>query len=126
MSTFRDVVARMAVDAEFARHARANPDEVARHYGLTADEADRLRGLAVAEAGEGPAALGARLSKSGIGTGGLAGLLGETPEPDPSFHLGLTDPIDPGLLELDPSFPLDPITPPFTLPPDILIDPDLF
>jgi hypothetical protein len=83
MHTFRDVIARMAVDAEFARHARAHPDEVARSYGLTAEETQKLQGLADAGAGTGPAALGARLSKSGIGTGGVVSLLGVIGEPPP-------------------------------------------
>lgn len=77
MSSFRDVIARMAVDAEFARYARANPDDVARSYNLTTAEASRLRELADAPAGTGPVALGARLSKSGIGSGGLASALAE-------------------------------------------------
>jgi len=61
----------MAVDSEFARHARANPDRVAKEHGLTAEEAAKLRSLADAGSG-GPMALGARLSKSGFGTSGLA------------------------------------------------------
>ncbi|WP_027341813.1 hypothetical protein [Hamadaea tsunoensis] len=72
MSQFRDVIARMAVDAEFARHARSHPDQVAGEYGLTFDETEKLRGLADASAVSGPTALGVRLSKSGITTGGLA------------------------------------------------------
>lgn len=63
MSQFRDLIARMAIDAEFARHARAHPDQVAQQYGLTNDEADQLRGLADASDVAGPVALGARLSK---------------------------------------------------------------
>ena len=70
MSQFRDLIARMAVDPEFARHTRANPDRVARQYGLTPEETEQLRGLADASSAAGPTALGARLSKSGIGTGG--------------------------------------------------------
>ncbi|MBV1849941.1 hypothetical protein [Catellatospora tritici] len=106
MSQFRDLIARMAVDPEFARHARANPEAVAAQYGLTPDETEQLRGLADASAGAGPTALGARLSKSGIGTGGLAGLL-ETP------HFQLPDP--------EP----DPISPPFDihLPQGVIVDP---
>lgn len=77
MSALRDVIARMAVDSEFARHARANPDQVAREHGLTAEEAAKLRGLADAGSGGGPMALGARLSKSGFGTGGLAAAAAE-------------------------------------------------
>jgi hypothetical protein len=77
MSKFRDVIARMAVDSEFARRARANPDQVAREHRLTADETAKLRGLADARSGTGPTALEARLSKSGIGSGGLGGVVTE-------------------------------------------------
>src|SRR2546428_5601932 len=42
MSNFRDLIARMAIDPEFARHARANPDAVARQYHLNADESQQL------------------------------------------------------------------------------------
>ena len=72
MSRFRDLVARMAVDPEFARYVRANPQDVARSYFLTPDEAEKLRGLTDAQTGTGPSALGARLSKSGI-TAGVVG-----------------------------------------------------
>jgi hypothetical protein len=65
MSQFRDLIARMAIDAEFARHARSHPDQVARQYGLSSDEADQLRGLADAADAAGPTALGVRLSKMG-------------------------------------------------------------
>src|SRR5688572_6988996 len=65
MSNFRDLIARMAIDAEFARHARANPDAVARQYQLSQQESEQLRGLADAAASAGPTALGARLSKMG-------------------------------------------------------------
>jgi hypothetical protein len=65
MSNFRDLIARMAIDAEFARHTRANPDAVARQYRLSPDESEQLRGLADAAASAGPTALGARLSKMG-------------------------------------------------------------
>src|SRR5215217_6327786 len=95
MSQFRDVIARMAVDAEFARHARSHPDQVASEYGLSSEETYRLRGLADASAGTGPQALGVRLSKSGVTTGGLAAMLaggGGTPDlPDadhgPDLHI---------------------------------------
>ncbi|MDI1460108.1 hypothetical protein QEZ54_03925 [Catellatospora sp. KI3] len=116
MSQFRDLIARMAVDPEFARHARANPEAVAAQYGLTPDETEQLRGLADASAGAGPTALGARLSKSGIGTGGLAGLL-ETPHfepPDPGLdviHLPpgvIVDPVHPDP-PIHPLFPIGPI-----------------
>lgn len=79
MHTFRDVIARMAVDVEFARHARAHPDEVGRTFGLTAEEVQKLRGLADAQADAGPTALGARLSKSGIGSGAFASAVAGTP-----------------------------------------------
>jgi hypothetical protein len=65
MSNFRDLIARMAIDAEFARHARANPDAVARQFHLSHGESEQLRGLADAAASAGPTALGARLSKMG-------------------------------------------------------------
>ncbi len=96
MSTFRDVVARMAVDPEFARHARAHPEHVARTYRLTDDEAGKLRGLADAQAGTGPMALGARLSKSGIGAGALSPLadLAGGVEVTPMPVLAPTDPPD--------------------------------
>jgi hypothetical protein len=100
MSSFRDVIAAMAVDPEFARHARANPDAVARQFGLSTDEADRLRELADAAAAQGPAALGARLSKSGIGTGGLAGLV-EGPDGELTLQAPQPDVITPIDLPLD-------------------------
>jgi hypothetical protein len=106
MSRFRDLVARMAIDGEFARHARSHPDDVARQYGLTAEEARKLRGLAQAQAGGGPMALGARLSKSGVGSGVIGTLAVESPDPqqlvlDPEPHQQLViDP--PQQLVLDP------------------------
>lgn len=72
MSNFRDLIARMAIDPEFARHTRANPDAVARQYQLSSQESEQLRGLADAAASAGPTALGARLSKMG----GLGAMLG--------------------------------------------------
>jgi hypothetical protein len=80
MSQYRDLIARMAVDAEFAAYARAHPDEVSTRYGLTLDETQQLRGLADAAASAGPTALGARLSKSGISTGLLGGFMVGHPE----------------------------------------------
>lgn len=74
MSRFPEVVERMAIDPEFAAHARANPDEVTAEYGLSPDEAAQMLSLTDAAAG-GPTELDQRLSKSGIGSGGLAGLL---------------------------------------------------
>lgn len=137
MSQFRDLIARMAVDPEFARHTRANPDDVARQYGLTPEETEQLRGLADASASAGPTALGARLSKSGIGTGGLAGVLAspglvldlpaDTPlepphVPFPPLHDLNIPPIDP-----DPDPPPPPPFPPLHLPPfpGVLDVPDL-
>lgn len=104
MSRFRDLVARMAIDGEFARHVRSHPDDVARQYGLTAEETGKLRGLAQARAGGGPMALGARLSKSGVGSGILGTLAVEPPEPQhlamvPPEHLAL---VPPEQLVLDP------------------------
>jgi hypothetical protein len=87
MSQFRDVIARMAVDAEFARHARSHPDQVANEYGLSAEETSRLRGLADASAGTGPQALGVRLSKSGVTTGGLASMVAGGHPGVPDLHL---------------------------------------
>jgi hypothetical protein len=58
MSQYRDLIARMAVDAEFAQHARSHPDVVAAQYGLSADEAQQLRGLADASTSAGPTAPG--------------------------------------------------------------------
>ncbi len=45
MSRFRDLVARMARDPEFARYVRANPQDVARSYFLSPDEAEMMRRL---------------------------------------------------------------------------------
>jgi hypothetical protein len=107
MSRFRDVIARMAVDSEFARHARANPEHVAKEHGLTVEEAAKLRGLADARSGTGPMALGARLSKSGFGTGGLGGmaaeLIGSQAEEDPlQMELVEPEPLQMELVEPEP------------------------
>jgi hypothetical protein len=121
MHTFRDVIARMAVDAEFARHARAHPDEVARSYGLTAEETQKLQGLADAGAGTGPAALGARLSKSGIGTGGVAsllGMIGELPPPPPAGGTSAGDAVEMYGFNPQPEPPGDPGFTPDPPPPD--------
>jgi hypothetical protein len=127
MSQYRDLIARMAVDAEFAVHARAHPDEVAAQYGLTPDETQQLRGLADAAASAGPIALGARLSKSGISTGLLTGFVvaqpdvvntGEVYKPafDPLAPSGFLDDIlgNNGLEVIDD--PYEPPKPPFELP----------
>lgn len=87
MSGIRDVIARMATDAAFAEHVRSHPEEVAQQYGLSAEELTKVRGLAATEPGTGPSALGPRLSKSGIGAGGMVSLLasiGELPEQVPA------------------------------------------
>jgi hypothetical protein len=100
MSNFRDLIARMAIDAEFARHARANPDAVARQYRLSPDESEQLRGLADAAASAGPTALGARLSKMGglISSNLVAG-----------FHAEPVSPgvLDPGVIHINPDI-IDP------------------
>ena len=75
MSGIRDVVARMAADAAFAEHVRSHPDEVAQQYGLSTDEIEKVLALADAESPAGPAPLGQRLSRSGIGAGGMLSLL---------------------------------------------------
>ncbi|MEV4411273.1 hypothetical protein [Catellatospora sp. NPDC049609] len=80
MSRFPEVIERMATDPEFAAHARAHPDEVMREYGLSPDEADQMAALTDATSG-GPSELDQRLSKSGIGSGGLAGLLAALDKP---------------------------------------------
>lgn len=74
MSRFPEVVERMAIDPEFAAHARTNPAEVSAEYGLSPEEAAQMLTLTDAGSG-GPTELDQRLSKSGIGSGGLAGLL---------------------------------------------------
>jgi hypothetical protein len=75
MSQLREVITRMAVDPEFADLVRSNPDGVAAEYGLTADETAQVLALTDAPATDGPETLDTRLSKSGIGSGGVAGLL---------------------------------------------------
>ncbi|MBV1854499.1 hypothetical protein [Catellatospora tritici] len=92
MSRFPEVVERMATDPEFAAHARTSPDEVAEQYGLSPDEATQMQALTDAT-GAGPTALDTRLSKSGIGSGGLAGLLAaagdkKDDDDDPTRPLG--------------------------------------
>lgn len=100
MSNFRDLIARMAIDPEFARHARANPDAVARQYHLDSDESEQLRGLADAAASAGPMALGARLSKMG----GIisSSLISHFQATDPISPLS---PIDPGSIHITPIDP---------------------
>ena len=133
MSNFRDLIARMAIDAEFARHARANPDAVARQYHLSHDESEQLRGLADAAASAGPTALGARLSKmGGITTAALSGPFFTPLDTDHDGVIDLLDsdddndgipdatdskPLVPNLLIAEPHLPTGPIV---TLDPDIL------
>jgi hypothetical protein len=134
MSNFRDLIARMAIDAEFARHARANPDAVARQYHLSHDESEQLRGLADAAASAGPTALGARLSKmGGITSAALTGPFFTGPDTDGDGIIDLFDtdddndgipdatdskPLVPNVLVAEPHLP--PTGPIVTLDPDIL------
>jgi hypothetical protein len=134
MSNFRDLIARMAIDAEFARHARANPDAVARQYHLSHDESEQLRGLADAAASAGPTALGARLSKmGGITSAVLSGPFFTGPDTDGDGIIDLfdTDDDNDGIPDASDSQPLvpnlmlaEPLVPPtgpiVTLDPDIL------
>jgi hypothetical protein len=134
MSNFRDLIARMAIDAEFARHARANPDAVARQYHLSHQESEQLRGLADAAASAGPTALGARLSKmGGITSAALSGPFFTGPDTDGDGIANLfdTDDDNDGIPDASDSNPLvpnlmiaEPILPPtgtiVTLDPDIL------
>ncbi len=82
MSRLAEVVALMATDSEFAQNVRRDPGPAARHFGLTPDEASQLAALADAEESSGPAQLGARLSKSSIGSGGLSSLLQSISAPE--------------------------------------------
>ncbi len=91
MSGIRDVVARIAADPSFAQYVRSSPDEVARQYGLGADEIEKVLGLAEAESSAGPAPLGPRLSRSGVGAGGVLSLLsslGEAADQTPAVTPG--------------------------------------
>lgn len=76
-SKFPDVVARMAVDADFARYAQSEPDAVAEQYGLSDEEKEKMLALTDAGTHGGPSALDQRLSKSGFGAG-LSGIVGST------------------------------------------------
>ncbi|MFL6117784.1 MAG: hypothetical protein ACJ786_41495 [Catenulispora sp.] len=64
---YRELVARMAVDTDFAQSVMAEPDRFASANGLTADEAGRLRAVRVEAGTAAPSRLGTRLSKSGFG-----------------------------------------------------------
>ncbi|WP_203912492.1 hypothetical protein [Rhizocola hellebori] len=133
MSNFRDLIARMAIDAEFARHTRANPDAVARQYHLSHGESEQLRGLADAATSAGPTALGARLSKmGGITTAALSGPFFTGPDTD---HDGIVDLLDTdddndGIPDASDSKPLVPnllVTQPHLPPtgPVVTLDPDV-
>jgi hypothetical protein len=64
---YREIVARMAMDTEFAQSVMADPDGFAASNGLTADEAGRLRAVRVEAGTAAPSRLGTRLSKTGFG-----------------------------------------------------------
>ena len=85
----------MATDPEFAQNVRRDPGPAARHYGLTPEEATQLAALADAEESSGPAQLGARLSKSSIGSGGLSSLLQSISAPDVMHDAATAPVIDP-------------------------------
>src|SRR5262249_44925745 len=67
--SFKEIVARMATDGDFADYARTHVDDIAAEHNLTAEEASRLRSLGQSRKSGGPVPLGARLSKSGFGGG---------------------------------------------------------
>jgi hypothetical protein len=64
---YREIVARMAIDTEFAQSVMADPDGFAATNGLSADEAGRLRAVRVEAGTAAPSRLGTRLSKTGFG-----------------------------------------------------------
>ncbi|MEV6522837.1 hypothetical protein AB0M43_12895 [Longispora sp. NPDC051575] len=134
MSLYRDLIARMAIDDEFAVHARTNPDEVARIYRLGVDETEKLRKLVDARTDAGPTALGARLSKTGFGGASVSLIphgLDWSAELG-SVHQPLVKVTPPSVGHLDPHLPLGtPTAPPLdphlpygnpTVPP---VDPNL-
>lgn len=64
---YREIVARMAIDTEFAQSVMADPDRFAASNGLSVDEAGRLRAVRVEAGTAAPSRLGTRLSKTGFG-----------------------------------------------------------
>ena len=91
MSGIRDVVAQDGGRPCLAQYVRSSPDEVAQQYGLGADETEKVLGLAEAESSAGPALLGPRLSRSGVGAGGVLSLLsslGEAADQTPAVTPG--------------------------------------
>src|SRR5215813_10093862 len=67
--SLRDIVARMATDSQYAEYVHSHVDTVAAEHDLSADEVSRLRSLTPSGKTTAPVVLGARLSKSGIGSG---------------------------------------------------------
>lgn len=67
----RDALVRMATDPEFAERVRTQPDVVAGECGLSAADLAALAALGEGSAAAGPDALGERLSKSAIFSGGV-------------------------------------------------------
>jgi Bacterial TSP3 repeat len=65
-TAFRDVLARVAVEPDFADHVKQNPGELTRVYGLTEDEAAKVLAAKVNTAVGRPARLEERLSRSGL------------------------------------------------------------
>lgn len=64
---YRDALARLAVDPEFAARLDGDPDVVARALGLSPEQVTQLRRLRVdSGTADGPATLDARLSKSSL------------------------------------------------------------
>ena len=63
-TAFRDVIARIAIDPEFARQVRENPEEVAARFGLSTEEAADLCSLGGSEPPAGPSRLGNGLAGS--------------------------------------------------------------
>jgi hypothetical protein len=64
---YREIVARMATDAEFARSVMTDPEHYADANGLSQDEAGRLRAVRVEAGTAAPSRLAMRLSKTGFG-----------------------------------------------------------
>lgn len=80
-----DLLARIAVDADFAAFARLHPEQVAQQYGLDSAAVAMLQSVdhaGDAGSGEGPGVLGERLSRSPLFFGGaLSSLLGDKQAP---------------------------------------------